>query len=209
MPKIVNHTERREEVMAAIRRVIARGQINDATIRVIAREAGYSAGVLAHYFTDKDEMMTSALRWSHQGIRQRQDEKLASLRGLAALKVLLLDNLPLDEQRTLETKLEVSYWSRALGSSHVLDVQRHEAALLYQKIRRLLEEARDLGEIHRDQPLDEATERFLALIDGLSVHALLYPDRLRAEVQERIMLREVDRLASSADSSSVVDHDRT
>ncbi len=194
MPKIVNHEERREQIMSAIRRVIAHGQINDATIRVIAREAGCSAGVLAHYFRDKDEMMTSALRWSHKGIRARQSEKLASLRGLAALRELLLDNLPLDEERTVETRLEVSYWSRALGSQQILDVQRQEAALLYDKIRSLLKEARDLGQIRRDVQLDDATEVFLALIDGLSVHALLYPDRLTREMAERLMLGELERL---------------
>ena len=76
MPKIVDHDERRREVLTAARRVIVRDGIDAATTRAIAKEAGYSNGVLAHYFADKDEILLSALRQSHQRIRERLARKL-------------------------------------------------------------------------------------------------------------------------------------
>ncbi|RVX44044.1 TetR family transcriptional regulator [Nonomuraea polychroma] len=194
MPKIVDHDERRREVLSAARRVIVRDGIDAATTRAIAKEAGYSNGVLAHYFADKDEILLSALRQSHQRIRARLTRKVEGVTGLAALRELLLDNLPLDAERTQETRLEVSFWSRSLASERLAEVQRTEAEELRAAVRDLLGEARSAGELRADDNLDDLTEHLLALVDGLSLHLLLYPGRLTRVDLERIMLQALDRL---------------
>ena len=61
MPKIVDWDARRDEILAATWRVIARDGIARATIRAIAREADCSRGILAHYFDDKADILGSAL----------------------------------------------------------------------------------------------------------------------------------------------------
>ncbi|MEU6711632.1 TetR/AcrR family transcriptional regulator [Nonomuraea sp. NPDC046802] len=194
MPKIVDHDERRREVLAAARRVIVRDGIDAATTRAIAKEAGYSNGVLAHYFADKDEILLSALRQSHQRIRARLTGKVEGVTGLAALRELLLDNLPLDAERTQETRLEVSFWSRSLASERLAEVQRAEADELRAAVRDLLGRARADGELRTDDNLDDLTEHLLALVDGLSLHLLLYPGRLTRVDLERLMLQALDRL---------------
>lgn len=193
MPKIVDHDERRREVIAAVVRVIARSGIDSSTVRSIAREAGISTGNLAHYFANKDDILTSALELSHDRIKQRWDLKLDGLAGMAALRELVLDNLPLDEERQVETRLEMSYWARALALPGVLDVQRREASELFRRISRLVDEARKMGEITSTESTRSIAEYLLALIDGLSVHAILYPDRLSATFQRRLV---EDRLAA-------------
>ncbi|MFC4122619.1 TetR/AcrR family transcriptional regulator [Nonomuraea zeae] len=194
MPKIVDHDERRREVLSAARRVIVRDGIDAATTRAIAKEAGYSNGVLAHYFADKDEILLSALRQSHQRIRARLSGKVEGVSGLAALRELLLDNLPLDAERTQETRLEVSFWSRSLASERLAEVQRTEAGELRAAVRDLLGQARAAGELRTDDNLDDLTEYLLALVDGLSLHLLLYPGRLTRVDLERLMLQALDRL---------------
>lgn len=194
MPKIVDHDERRAEVLSAARRVIVRDGIDAATTRAIAKEAGYSNGVLAHYFADKDEILLSALRQSHQRIRDRLTRKVEGVTGLAALRELLLDNLPLDGERTQESRLEVSFWSRSLASERLAEVQRAEAAELRAAVRELLGQARAAGELRTDDNLDDLAEHLLALVDGLSLHLLLYPGRLTRVDLERLMLQALDRL---------------
>jgi AcrR family transcriptional regulator len=196
MPKIVNHEERREEVVAAARRVILREGIEAATTRAIAKEAGYSNGVLTHYFTDKDDILLSALQISHRGIVERLKDKLSGHTGLAALRELLLDNVPLDDERVQETWLEVGFWSRSLTSPALLAVQREEAGELRYLVRSLLNNAAETGEITTDEDLDDVAERLLALVDGLSVHRLLYPDRATPQRLERLVLRELERLST-------------
>lgn len=175
MPKIVDHDLRRQEVLAAVWRVITRKGIQNTTTRLIAKEAGYSSGVLAHYFVDKKDILASALRLSHRRIRERWESRLEGLHGLIALRELVLDNLPLDEERELETKLEMSFWSRTVSDETFGEVQRAEAAELFQKLESLLLEAREAGEIDPAVDIPVAAEKLLALIDGLSLHSLLYP----------------------------------
>ncbi|MFG1706337.1 TetR/AcrR family transcriptional regulator [Nonomuraea sp. M3C6] len=198
MPKIVDHDERRREVLSAARRVIVRDGIDAATTRAIAKEAGYSNGVLAHYFADKDEILLSALRQSHQRIRARLTRKVEGVTGLAALRELLLDNLPLDAERTQESRLEVSFWSRSLASERLAEVQRAEAGELRAAVRDLLGQARAAGELRADDNLDDLTEHLLALVDGLSLHLLLYPDRLTRVDLGRLMLRALDAFRPAA-----------
>lgn len=195
MPKIVDHDERRRDVVTAATRVILRDGIDAATSRAIAREAGLSNGVLSHYFTDKDTILLSALRQSHARIRDRILSKVAGLEGLAALREVLLDNLPLDAERDGETRLEVSFWSRSLASPDLAAVQRAEADDLRSAVRALLARAADAGEIRADADLDDTTEHLLALVDGLSLHLLLYPSRLAAGDARRLMLAALEKLA--------------
>ncbi|MDR8415132.1 TetR family transcriptional regulator [Nonomuraea sp. 3-1Str] len=194
MPKIVDHDERRRELLSAARRVIVRDGIDAATTRAIAKEAGYSNGVLAHYFTDKDEILLSALRQSHQRIRDRITGRVDGVTGLAALREVLLDNLPLDAERTQETRLEVSFWSRSLAAERLAEVQRAEGGELRAAVRTLLAQAREAGELTTEDNLDDVTEHLLALVDGLSLHLLLYPGRLTRVDLERLMLTHLDRL---------------
>lgn len=200
MPKIVDHEERRAEVVAAARRVILRDGIEGATTRAIAKEAGYSNGVLTHYFTDKDDILLAALRTSHRRIVTRLKDKLSGRTGLTALRELLLDNLPLDAERAGETALEVGFWGRSLAGGTLLDVQREEAAELRHLVRSLLAAAATAGEITATEDLDDVTERLLALVDGLSLHRLLYPDRLPPDTLTRLMTAELDRLGPQGGS---------
>ena len=198
MPKIVDHGERREEVVEAARRIILREGIEAATTRAIAKEAGYSNGVLTHYFADKDDILLSALRSSHRRIVERLRGKLAGRGGLAALRELLLDNLPLDDERTRESGLEIGFWSRSLTSPAMLEAQRAEAGELRYLVRSLLGAAAEAGEITTGEDLGDVAERLLALVDGLSVRSLLYPDRLGAERLERLLGAELDRLQTTS-----------
>jgi AcrR family transcriptional regulator len=195
VPKLVDHDERRSEVLGAVWRVIERDGIERTTVRAIAKEAGYSAGMLVHYFEDKKDILTSALRLSHERIRARWALKLDGRSGLDALHELVLDNLPLDEERRLETRLEVSYWARALSSDEVLSIQRKESGELRERIGALVREAQDRGELSRRSSAEEVTVHLMALIDGLSLHATLHPQSVTQRIQTAIIDRAFADLA--------------
>lgn len=197
MPKIVDQDQRRAELLVAVWQVIARDGLENVTVRTLARETGFSAGTLAHYFADKDDILVSALRMSHEQISARWEEKLEGLRGLEAFKVLVMDNLPLDDERELETRLAMNYWVRAVTHEHVVSSQWRKGPPLYSRLVDLAAEAQELGEIGTEDTPEEIAERFHALIDGLSLHSLLYADRLDRGRQEELMERELQRLEKS------------
>jgi AcrR family transcriptional regulator len=190
MPKIVDWDARRDEILSATWRVIARDGIARATIRSIAQEAGCSRGILAHYFDDKADILGSALLMSHRRVIARMDAATARLAGLAALRVVMLEALPLDGQRDLEAQIEISFWSRALGSPPLRRLQHAEFDRFTARLRGHLAEAEKLGELRAGADLDLMAHQLLVLIDGLSAERVLYPDRVGPD-RQRQLLNEV------------------
>jgi AcrR family transcriptional regulator len=187
MPKIVDWEERRDEILAATWRVIARDGIAKATIRAIAREAHCSAGILAHYFDDKADILGSALMLSHRRVAARMEAEAAGRTGLDALRVVMLEALPLDDERDLEAQIEISFWGRALGNPDLRTVQNAEFDRFARRLRAHLAEARGLGELRDGVDLDVAAHQLLVLIDGLSAQRVLYPGRVTAGRQRQML----------------------
>jgi AcrR family transcriptional regulator len=183
MPKIVDWDIKRDEILSATWRVIARDGITGATIRAIAREANCSRSILAHYFHDKADILGSALVLSHRRVGARMIAAAAGLSGLSALRVVMLEALPLDDRRDLEAQIEISFWGRALGNAQLRELQHTEFDRLCARLRGHLAEAAEQGELRDDYDLDLATHQLVVLIDGLSAERVLYPDRASAARQ--------------------------
>ena len=192
MPKIVDWDAKRDEILSATWRVIARDGIAKATIRAIAREANCSRGILAHYFDDKADILGSALVMSHRRVAARIDAATAGMAGIKALRVVMLEALPLDAQRDLEAQIEISFWGRALGTVELAELQHSEFERLCDRLRRHLEEAARLGELTDTVDLGFATHQLVVLIDGLSAERVLYPDRVPPERQVAMLDRLLD-----------------
>jgi len=56
MPKVVDHAQRKRELVESTWRVIARLGLAGATMRQIAEEAGYANGALKPYFPTKMDL---------------------------------------------------------------------------------------------------------------------------------------------------------
>jgi AcrR family transcriptional regulator len=194
MPKIVDWDARRDEILSATWRVIARDGIAGATIRAIAREADCSRGILAHYFDDKADILGSALVMSHRRVAARMDARAAGLTGLAALRVVMLEALPLDDQRDLEAQIEISFWGRALGNPALRKLQHAEFDRFADRLRSYLTEAAKDGELRDGVDIGLAAHQLLVLIDGLSAERVLYPDRVTSADQQQMLDQLLDRL---------------
>ena len=71
MPKAVDHDQRREQIAQAACSVVASHGFEQATVVRIARAAGYTTGMLPHYFSSKQDIMLAALRLSLLRIEAR------------------------------------------------------------------------------------------------------------------------------------------
>jgi AcrR family transcriptional regulator len=187
MPKIVDWDERRDEILSATWRVIARDGITGATIRAIAKEANCSRGILGHYFDDKADILGSALVLSHRRVGTRMAQASAGLTGLGALRAVMLEALPLDERRDLEAQIEISFWGRALGNARLRELQHSEFDRLCDRLQGHLQEAAQHGELAGDCDLRLATHQLVVLIDGLSAQRVLYPDRVTPQRQVKML----------------------
>ncbi len=110
MPKIVDHDQRRDEIALVACRVVAEHGFEQATVVRIARAAGYTTGMIAHYFDSKQEIIVAGLRL----ILRRIEERLTRSADAAApdLLAVLSEALPLDEQRYVECAFWTAFWGQ-------------------------------------------------------------------------------------------------
>lgn len=194
MPKVIDRDARREQIAQAVVRVIARHGLDGTTIREVAREAGCSTGVLAHYFRSKDEMLLYAFQvTTDRGVRrverwQRESSGLESLRGA------LLDTLPLDEERGDEVRV----WCRFLGQAASQPLMAAQQRLQEQRWRALLTgfiaDGQRCGAFVEDLDAAAEAEALSVIVDGISLQAVFEPERLPADHQMRLLDRHLARL---------------
>ena len=133
MPKAVDHDERREQIAQAACIVVANHGFEQATVVRIARAAGYTTGMLPHYFSSKQDIILAALRLSLLRIEARLSE--AGKHGPDLLAVLT-EALPIDESRFKECAFWTAFWGQVSTDSDArrLNAWVHrEYAKLYRK----------------------------------------------------------------------------
>ncbi len=201
MPKVVDHEEKRREIGEAVWRAVARRGMDSATVREIADEAGVSTGVLAHYFEDKDELLVHALRVSVERAAGRIKQRSFGRGNLEALRTVLREGLPLDEQSRNEYRVWLSFWGRAANSEALAAEQNHWYALWRGVVMALIEECQREGILRADLEAGREASALIALVDGIGLQAIFEPERLPKEEQEAALDAHIARLKSPGGSS--------
>ena len=110
MPKIVDHAKRREEIALVACQVVANHGFEQATVARIARAAGYTTGMVAHYYDSKQDIILAALRLMLLRIAERLTRERDS--GDANLLDVLVEMLPVDGQRFTECAFWMAFWGQ-------------------------------------------------------------------------------------------------
>jgi TetR/AcrR family transcriptional regulator, transcriptional repressor of bet genes len=110
MPKVVDHARRRDEIAQAACQAVAEYGFEQATVARIARAAGYTTGMLAHYFESKQEIILAALRLMLLRIEQRLTRERE--KGESGLLEVLSEALAIDAQRFAECAFWMAFWGQ-------------------------------------------------------------------------------------------------
>ena len=188
MPRVVDHEERREEIAEAAWRVVERAGPQGANMREIAREAGYTTGVVTHYFRDKRELMAFAF-----GLMvDRSTKRVADVAAGSGPTEALAQLLPLDEERRRETTV----WLALIGASLADPELARELRQRYRQAREaILPTFRAaLKAAAPRQDADDVADELMAVVDGLTVDALTDPERYPPGEQLVLLHRALERL---------------
>lgn len=196
MPKIVNHEEQRRLVAEAALRVIKHAGLEEATVRKVAKEAGLSVGSMRHYFSTQAELYIFCMNL----IAERVEERLAHLNYegplLSNLKKLLLQFLPIDEERSLEMEVWFVFQSKMLAYSELKNFSSFVQNGIYKASLFVLEELASNKLLRPDLDIEAEAEKLYALIDGLAIHRVLHPDRLSVERMDKLLESHLSSLCS-------------
>ncbi|MGO4246583.1 TetR/AcrR family transcriptional regulator [Paenarthrobacter sp. RAF54_2] len=175
MPKIVDHDQRRLELVDATWRIIARLGIEGATMREIAEEAGFANGALKPYFPTKDLLLTSAFGHVFNRTNQRIAAMTSGLSGIAALRAFCAEVLPLDEERVNEARIVIPFWQKALNDAEMAVLHSESMNQWHTTIKAHTAAARAAGEIAA--PIGDAAvaDHLLNMMLGAQIVAALSP----------------------------------
>ncbi len=119
VPKIVDHDQRRRDIVEAYLRVLARSGVAGTHGRSVAAElgvvpVGVVPGTLWHYFDSVEQIAEAAAQRGVERTLARIDERSGELRGLAALLAIAEEILPTTAVTREEARVVVAFWGQVL-----------------------------------------------------------------------------------------------
>jgi len=202
MPKIVDHAQRRDDIALVACRVVAKHGFDQASMVRIAREAGYTTGMLAHYFDSKQEIIIAALRLILRRIEQRLLRPAPSA-GRPDLLTLLTEALPVDAQRRIECAFWTTFWGQVSADRRLKRIN----AWVHREYLRLFERclAQCWPQWSRWPPATRAQvlRSLVTFINGLTASAVANPGDWPPRSQTRQLRLQLTLLHAWAQGAAV------
>jgi len=202
MPKIVDHQRRRDEIALVACRVVAEYGFDQATIVRIARQAGYTTGMVAHYFDTKQKIIIAALRL----ILRRIEERLTAAAGEGdpQLLALLTEPLPVDATRFTECAFWTAFWGQVSADARLKRIN----AWMHREYLKLFERclARGWPEWRRWPPRvrDQVLRSVVTFINGLTASVVASPREWPAARQVGQLRLQLEMLRGWAPGAQAV-----
>lgn len=178
---IGEHDTKRREIAQATWTVIAERGFEKASMRAIAREAGYTTGVLVHYFENKEDLLKYAFE---QASAELQSELKHAVRGdsvIDSIRQIAMQTLPLTNERARLATAWQSFILAANKSPVIMGTVQSVLKLNHSLLTSLIEKGQKIGSIRDDFAATDLADQIDAMIDGLSRLAPLQSDRLTSE----------------------------
>lgn len=194
MPKIIDHDQRRREIVDVTWNLIVEGGIEAATMREIATRAGFANGALKHYFSGKDAIVEGAYERSLTSLGDRVFAHVKGKRGIEALEMFMRFTLPIEQEDATAARVLLSFWERCAFSPEVRG--GYDAHLDNWKSGYLgyLAEGREDGDIVTTTPDDQLADEIIMMNIGATVIRVVSPDRLHVPVLEAQVTDFIARL---------------
>ncbi|MDI6104062.1 TetR/AcrR family transcriptional regulator [Actinoplanes sp. NEAU-A12] len=188
MPKVVDHDQRRADLVRAVWAVIGLHGIEGATVRRVAEQAGVSMGGLRYYFDSQQGLLRFAALAVAGNVSARVRALLQSDSDAANRARLLLEAmLPVDQERRVEADVWLAFLIRSRVDDALEELRskawtgtRHICRLAV-SLRRGVAMPETIGAELPDADLETWAQHLHMFVDGLTVQAVTYPDRLSTD----------------------------
>ncbi|MFJ8893008.1 TetR/AcrR family transcriptional regulator [Leifsonia sp. NPDC102414] len=197
MPKVIDHDQRRSDIIDVTWALIVKGGLEAATMREIASEAGFANGALKHYFPGKDEIIQGtydrALGMMSEGVASA----VGDATGLAALRAIVYASAPLTEEAIVAGRVLLSFWERAMSNNDL-----HQAYLSHLTSWRgglltYIEQGRADGDIVAPTPDEQLVDEIVLINVGANVMSLIAPELSTPALLEAQLDAFFDRITTA------------
>ena len=187
---------RRTEIVDATVRVIARDGMSGASLRAIAREIGYTTGVVMHYFRDKEELLVAAAEAVFGPFEKLLSEALLMEDTFEGLRRMCVLPLPTTRAKQVIPRIYAQVIASAETEPAFAEAFRTRYAAIREGIQTLLANGQQNGAFRSDFDPAAQCDILCALVDGLALHAISEPSRFPAKRIVTLVTQEVEKLRS-------------
>ena len=187
MPKIVDHEQQKIKVAEAAWRVIRRSGIENASVRNVAQEAGVSPGSMRHYFSTQAELFSFSMSLVSERVNQRISSLSFERPVPEVARDVLRELLPLNEESRSEMEVWLAFVSKSLSEPSLRDHADRVYGELREAMLRIVQGLVEYGFAPQELDIEKETERLQVFVDGVALHALLYPDHMPPSKMEKLL----------------------
>ncbi|GAA1616667.1 TetR/AcrR family transcriptional regulator [Leucobacter chromiireducens] len=194
MPKIIDHDQRRKDIVDVTWQLIVEGGIEAATMREIATRAGFANGALKHYFSGKDQIIQGAYERSLNRIRDNLVKKVSGTRGIEAVELWMRNTLPIGAEDATAARVLLSCWERCAFSTELSGGYDEHLVSWKASYMTHLAEGRADGDIVTSTPDEQLVEEIVMMNIGATVVQVVSPNHLNERILDAQVSDFVARL---------------
>lgn len=198
MPKLGMEPIRRQQFIEATIQIIHEEGLERTTLARVARQAGASAGLVAHYFGDKATLLHATFRHLAQGLADEYRRQRAPARSPQDQLLAIVDaNLAESQSGPAVVSAWLAFWSQVNHRPELARVQRVVTRRLHSNLLYVLRQMLPAPEAER------IATGLSVMIDGLWLRAMLRTGGLKVP-EARAIARDylAAQLALSARTAS-------
>ncbi|TCO59466.1 TetR/AcrR family transcriptional regulator [Actinocrispum wychmicini] len=175
MPKVIDHDQRRREIVEVAKKLIIEGGFEAATMRSIVTAAGFANGALKHYFASKDSIIAATFE---SVLKETEQHMLAldpDLSPLAALRGFVEAAMPLDAHRITSARVLLVLWEHSVANPDLARQYRDLLTNWRGELTRRIAAARDKGERPSAPLVGVFADEIISVAIGANVASLMHP----------------------------------
>jgi AcrR family transcriptional regulator len=158
---------RRQEILHAAARVVARQGFAHTRVSDVAAELGVSTALVFYHFESKDRLLSEAFLAAADADLARLDRAVAGT-GPPAVRLRVVLRLYAPAGAAPGWTMDIDAWAEALRSPEIRDASRRLDRRWRRAIEAVVQDGVSAGDFHCADPRG-ASERIAAMLDGLAV----------------------------------------
>lgn len=189
-----DHGAKRVQIAEAACKAFLHLGIANASLTDIAREMGYTTGVLRHYFQDKEELLLFAKNMLFDRAHEHAASAAEGVAGLDRLRVLVLESLKLDEESVDRWRLLAMFNGSAVGDSRLMHIQHKRNERWWTLLEKELVALQASGLLSSRMNAALEARGIMAFSDGLAEQVTMKPQAWRESQLQSLMSRYLEDL---------------
>lgn len=170
-----DHHSKKVEIAEAAYKTILRVGIARASLADIAREMGYTTGVLRHYFKDKEDLLLFAKNMLFDRANACALAAAEGALGIERLRIMVLDAVRLDAETVDRWRLLTMFNGQALGDARLMAIQQTRNERFWKLLEEELVQLQRAGYLSSRMDTVLEARSIVAFGDGLADQIIMKP----------------------------------